>query len=156
MEHRKHRYFVSIVDLFDIRFQFQCLESMFLFDHLLIIKGIWFLRKEASSCEQFGPLSRCLCSKYENFCFQDLGNGRKDGNGLMIKFANFLSITYALKVLNFETCVFIGLFCFWSLRLIDSPTAIFFSKASLQFISRTNRNPNSHKYSTEFIHFSYT
>ena len=39
---------------------------------------MWYLKKVASSCEQFGPVSTCLCPKYITFRFQNLGNGRED------------------------------------------------------------------------------
>ena len=42
---------------------------------------MWYLRKAASSCKQFGPVSTCLCPKYKLICFQKLGNGRVDENG---------------------------------------------------------------------------
>ena len=42
---------------------------------------MWYLRKVASSCEQFGPVSTCLYPKYMKFCFKNLGNGREDENG---------------------------------------------------------------------------
>ena len=42
------------------------------------IKGMWHLRRGESSCEQLGPVSTCLCTKYTKFCFQNLGNGRED------------------------------------------------------------------------------
>ena len=34
-----------------------------------------------SSCKQFSPVSTCLRSKYIKFCFENLGNSRKDENG---------------------------------------------------------------------------
>ena len=40
-----------------------------------------YLRKVASLCEQYGPLSTCLCPKYITFRFQKLGNSREDKNG---------------------------------------------------------------------------
>ena len=39
------------------------------------------MRKVASSCQQFGPVSTCLCLQYIKFCFQNLRNGREDENG---------------------------------------------------------------------------
>ena len=42
---------------------------------------MWYSRKVASSCEQFGPVSTCLCPQYKKFCFQNLDCGRKDENG---------------------------------------------------------------------------
>ena len=39
------------------------------------------LEKVASLCEQFGPVSTCLCPKYINICFHNLGNGKEDKNG---------------------------------------------------------------------------
>ena len=44
------------------------------------LKGIWYFRKVAISCEQFDPLSISLCQKYKNFCFKNLENGREDKN----------------------------------------------------------------------------
>ena len=41
---------------------------------------MWYLRKVASSYEQFGPVYTCLNPKYIKFCFQNLRNGRKDKN----------------------------------------------------------------------------
>ena len=41
-------------------------------------KGMWYLRKEASSCEQFGTLSTCLCPKYIKFYFSNLDNSKED------------------------------------------------------------------------------
>ena len=37
-----------------------------------------YLRKIASSCEQLGPVSTCLCPERIKFDFQNLGNGRED------------------------------------------------------------------------------
>ena len=45
------------------------------------IEGMWYLRKVSSSCEQFGPVSKCLFPKYITFRFQNLRNGREDKNG---------------------------------------------------------------------------
>ena len=47
-----------------------------------LLKGIWYLRKVASLCEQIDPVSTFLCPKYIKFYFQNLGNVRKDKNGL--------------------------------------------------------------------------
>ena len=33
---------------------------------------MWYLRKVASSCEQLGPVSKCLSPKYIKFCFKNL------------------------------------------------------------------------------------
>ena len=33
------------------------------------IKGMWYLRKVASSWKQFGPVSTCLCLKYIKILF---------------------------------------------------------------------------------------
>ena len=41
------------------------------------LKGMWYLRKVGSSCEQFGPVSTCLCPKYIRFCQR---NVREDKN----------------------------------------------------------------------------
>ena len=41
---------------------------------------MWYLKQVASLCKQFGPVSTCLCPKYIKFCFQNLGNGKKDKN----------------------------------------------------------------------------
>ena len=48
---------------------------------VVFLKGMWYFRKLASLCEQLGPLSTCLCPKYINFFFKNLGNGREDENG---------------------------------------------------------------------------
>ena len=39
------------------------------------------VEKIESSCEQFSPVSTCLCQKYIKFYFQNLGNVREDKNG---------------------------------------------------------------------------
>ena len=39
---------------------------------------MWYLRKVAISCEQFGPVSTCVCPKYIKFFFQILGLNRED------------------------------------------------------------------------------
>ena len=44
------------------------------------LKGVWYLRKVTSSCEQLRPVFTCLCLKYIKFCFRNLGNGREDEN----------------------------------------------------------------------------
>ena len=44
------------------------------------IKGMRYLRKVASSCEQFGPVSTYLWLKYMKFSFQNFGNSREDKN----------------------------------------------------------------------------
>ena len=45
------------------------------------IKGMWYLRKVASSWEQFDPVSTSLCPKYITLCFKKLKNGREDKGG---------------------------------------------------------------------------
>ena len=40
-----------------------------------------YFRKVASSCEQFGPVSTCLCPNTENVSFFNLGIVREDKNG---------------------------------------------------------------------------
>ena len=40
-----------------------------------------YLRKIGISCEQFDPVSKCLCAKYIKFSFQNLGNSREDKDG---------------------------------------------------------------------------
>ena len=42
-----------------------------------VFKGMWYLRKVAGSCEQFGPVSTCLCPEYIQFCSQNLRNGKE-------------------------------------------------------------------------------
>ena len=42
---------------------------------------MWYLRKVASSCEQFGLVSTYFCPKYIKFCIQNLRNVREDENG---------------------------------------------------------------------------
>ena len=54
---------------------------IFLFLTFYLLKGMWYLRKVASSCEQLGPVSTCSCPKYIKFCFQNLVNGRENKNG---------------------------------------------------------------------------
>ena len=44
-------------------------------------KGMWYLRKVASSCKQFGPVFTCLCPKYIKFYVKNLRNDREDRNG---------------------------------------------------------------------------
>ena len=43
-------------------------------------KGIWYLRKVASSYKQFGLVSIFLRPKYIKFGFRNLWNGREDRN----------------------------------------------------------------------------
>ena len=45
------------------------------------IKSMWYLRKVANGCVQFGPDFTCLCPKDMNFCCWNLENGREDKNG---------------------------------------------------------------------------
>ena len=45
------------------------------------LKGMWYLKKVGSLCEQFGPVSTCLCPKYKKFYFYNLGKGKEDKNG---------------------------------------------------------------------------
>ena len=42
---------------------------------------MWYLRKLATSCQQFGPVSTCLCPKYIKFCYRNLEKGREDKYG---------------------------------------------------------------------------
>ena len=46
-----------------------------------VFKGMWYSKKIESSWEQFSPVSKCLCQKYIEFCFQKMGNVREDKNG---------------------------------------------------------------------------
>ena len=39
---------------------------------------MWYLRKVASLCKQFGPVTTCLCPKDIKFCVQNYGTGRED------------------------------------------------------------------------------
>ena len=41
---------------------------------------MWYLGKIESSCEQFSPVSTCLCPRYIKFCFQNLGIVREVKN----------------------------------------------------------------------------
>ena len=45
-----------------------------------ILKGMWYLKKVASLCEQLDPISTYLRPKFITFSFLNLGNGRKDKN----------------------------------------------------------------------------
>ena len=45
------------------------------------IKGMWYLKKIESSCEQFSPVSTCLRPKYIKFCSSNLRNVIEDKNG---------------------------------------------------------------------------
>ena len=59
-----------------------CVYRRSVHDHVrkTTLKGMWYLRKVASSYEQFDPVSTFLCPKYIKFCFQDLENCREDTN----------------------------------------------------------------------------
>ena len=62
---------------------------------------MWYLRKVASSCEQFGPVSTYLYPKYIEFCFQNLVNDREDANGRRSKYPSSNSGT--VESVSFST-----------------------------------------------------
>ena len=61
---------------------------------------MWYLWKVESSCEQFSPVSTCLCPKYIKCSFQNLENVREDKNGrrwtiLILIMKNKFSVYFA-------------------------------------------------------------
>ena len=66
----------NIISSLEIIEKLLFLETDFWHDNYL--KGMWYLRKAASSCKQCGPVSTCLYPKYITFRFQNLRNSRED------------------------------------------------------------------------------
>ena len=94
------------------------------------------MRKLASSCKQLVSVFTCFGSKYIIFCFQNLGNGRKDKNG-------HTSITFGFddkkKKISADFAK-IDFFSFFKQKVVYLPSLLSFPNFENKISSITNTN----------------
>ena len=112
----------------------QLLVSIFLRN----LEGIWYLRKVASSCKQFGSVSTSLRPKYIQFCSHNLENGRKDKTGRRrIYFSfdnkkkfplNFAEIELLFFIFQTKSCLSTSVFIFSAIpQILQTKFDLFWS-----------------------------